>query len=293
MSICTDGDSHKYEENRFLCKDIGAIFENGLKVVNQWDLPGTFFRRLSYIDDEIWAPGLNNYVDIFSLNEKKRGIETPDKMISVVKKIFNGDMIVGGKNGLWVMNKTGTEWEKIADGRYSDVFVSHTELFALRCDQPSLQTFQLVEISGDTNTKTWQMVSKFSLDGILKNNDLKGLATGCVFGAKFQYFAISSVANRTITVLNKDGRVVKAYKSGSDLLFIAGVQESCDIVTVNYTQSRIEVIDRESEEMRVLRKYDLPGIKLPMDLVMDRAGDIWCLHGNGNKLGLRKLTRVD
>ena len=293
MSICTDGDSCKYEENRFLCKDIGAIFENGLKVVNKWDLPETFFGRLSYIDDEIWATNANNSIEVFSLKERKRRIGPADETICVVKKVFNGDIIAGGYPGLWVMNKTGTEWEQIADGGYSDIFVSCTQLYALRSDQPSLRTFQLVEISGDTNTKTWQMVSEFSLDGILNDEDLKRLATGCVFGAKFQYFAISSFRNRTITVLNKDGRVVKAYKSGRDPLFIAGVQESSDIVTVNYTRSRIEVIDGESEEIRVLHKYDLPDIKQPIDLVIDRAGNIWCLHRNGNKLRLTKLTRVD
>ena len=51
-----------------------------------------------------------------------------------MKKAFNGDVIAGGRTGLWVMNKTGTEWEKIGDGFYSDIFVSGTDLFALRCE---------------------------------------------------------------------------------------------------------------------------------------------------------------
>ena len=43
--------------------------------------------------------------------------------------------------------------------------------------------------------------------------------------------------------------------------------------------------------MRVLHKYDLPGIRMPSDVVIDRAGDIWCLHGNG-EYQLTKLTRT-
>ena len=169
--------------------------------------------------------------------------------------------------------------------------MSGTELFVLRCAQPSLQTFQLLQKAADTNTKTWQMVSEFSLEGILIGGDLRGLSTGCVFGEELQYIAISSPVNRTITVLNKDGDVVKIYKSGADQLFIVGVQESHDIVVVNFDRGRIEVIDTESKEMRVLHKYDLPGITELRDVVIDRAGDIWCLHGNG-EYHLTKLTRL-
>ena len=156
----------------------------------------------------------NNSIDVFSLNGKQHKVEVDGKNIIAVKKAFNGDVIAGGTTGLWIMNKTGTEWEKIADGYYSDIFVSGTDLFALRCKQPSLQTFQLLQKSADTNTKTWQMVSEFSLEGILIGNDLQGVSTGCVFGEESQYIAISSLVNRTITVLNKDGDVVKTYKSG-------------------------------------------------------------------------------
>ena len=111
-----------------------------------------------------------------------------------------------------------------------------------------------------------------------------------MFGTESQYFAISCVDNRTISVLNKDSDVVKSYKS-RDQLDIAGVTESHDIVVVNFPQGRIEVIDTESEEMKVLHKYDLPGITKAWDVVIDRAGDIWCFHGNDGKYQLTKLSR--
>ena len=56
ISVHTDGEAYLYEENRFPCKDIGAVAGSGLKVVNQYVLPKGFHNRISLIDDEIWAP---------------------------------------------------------------------------------------------------------------------------------------------------------------------------------------------------------------------------------------------
>ena len=146
ISVQTDGDVYLYEENHFLCEDIGAVVGNGLKVVNQYDLPQVFHNRISHIDDEIWAPCRGNSINVFALNGIQRKVQVDHKDIIVVKKAFNGDVIAAGKTGLWVMDRTSSEWKKIADGYYSHIFVSRTELFALRYKQLSLQPFNCCKI---------------------------------------------------------------------------------------------------------------------------------------------------
>ena len=113
INVQTDGDALMDEENHFFCKDIGAVVRTGLKVVNQYVLPEVFHNRISLIDNEIWVPCSYKAIDVFSLNGKQHKVEIDDKAIIVVKKAFNGDVIAGGRTDLWVMNKLGTEWEKI------------------------------------------------------------------------------------------------------------------------------------------------------------------------------------
>ena len=274
-NISTSGKVWVNKDDNFLCHDFEAVADCILAKSLQIDIIG-WCNRISLIDNKLWMPvGIDSFDYSIKLYNKygkhEETIDTGGKKIHVVRKAYNGDLILGG-NGLYITTKDFEEWTMLAEGKFSDVVVHQRSFFALEYDFEYIQQYSLED-------GQWQCIHEHTLvEDEPTDLNLDSNSTLCFSGDNF---LINSTRNKALYKFSDTRKYMQMFRKGNADLVFCQIDDKGKALIADFEGEHFYLLDtKQKGEIAIKETWQSISVEQVIDAVYDSGNnELWTLSG--------------
>jgi hypothetical protein len=279
------------QENANKCEDLKQYLRQKFNKVNSFQiLLSRWCHRVSTIVDSLYVgiPEYNRIVLYHTVDQRIKKTFNSTHQTIVLKQASNGEIIAGGKEGLFVTNKEFNNWLIIQGGSFADVVIHGNKFTAIDYTQHKIVTYEWSHSQGVKYQ--WTLKSSTNIRTQHRNNVNFDVNTT---------LAVNSIDNNvivchynTLVVYAKSGQYVKTITL-SGYNSIVGTDNKGNIILGDYDTGDIYSIkDVKQLDINNMEQY-LVGQKYQciLDMTVDCDKNLWILQGDNTFFSPCYLTK--
>jgi predicted regulator of Ras-like GTPase activity (Roadblock/LC7/MglB family) len=277
------------QENVNKCEDLKYYLSQKFNKVNSFLVSKRLSNRFSTLDDSLYV-GIPESNRIFQYNTAGRHIKTfnnTQKTI-VLKQASNGDIIVGGMEGLFVTNKELQNWLLIQGGSFSDVVIHGNKFTAIDYNQYKIVTYEWINSHGDK----YQWTLKSSIDIRTQHRNNVNFYVNATLAINSIDNNVIVCCDNTLVVYSNSGKHVKNITLSGNSSIVGKDNKGNMILGEYWTGNIYSIKDVTQLDKNHMTQY-LVGQKYQYiyDMTVDCDKNLWILHGHDTFFNLCYLTK--